>query len=193
MKELPRDHRGYPIPAIVARDGSGKPHFVINDQAARLKAIAHSLCGICGQKLERVRWFIGGPHSAFHEHGAYLDPPMHTECAHFALQCCPYLAIPSYTNFADAQKAASRYNNGPVRVETMVEGRPDVFVAVRSNGTLVHGGYIRPVRPYLRVEYWLHGRKLTKYEGWHIAEEYMRKPMNFSPEHHAILKPEQMR
>src|SRR5262245_45233713 len=134
MRALPRDPRGYPIPVTIGRDQNGKPHFVVNDEAERQRVIAHALCSICGERMSRVRWFVGGPQSAFHEHGAYIDPPMHKDCAHFALQCCPYLAMPSYRGFADTQKVADRFNNGPLMVNTMMPGRPPVFVAVRSDG-----------------------------------------------------------
>ena len=39
MQQLPRDQRGYPVPVIVLRDNSGRPHFTMNDEAKRQRII----------------------------------------------------------------------------------------------------------------------------------------------------------
>src|SRR5215472_13925800 len=92
MAHLPLDPRGYPIPANVYRDAQGRPHFTINDDRKRLEQLRRDACPICDQSLYIGRWFVGGPLSAFHPNGAYIDLPMHHECATYALQVCPYLA-----------------------------------------------------------------------------------------------------
>src|SRR6478672_2277487 len=97
MLHLKIDERGYAIPWGVVVDDNGTAHFAINDHVVRRRSITEDLCGLCGHKLFRGRWFVGGSKSAFHEHGAFIDPPMHSECAHYALQVCPYLAAPRYT------------------------------------------------------------------------------------------------
>jgi hypothetical protein len=94
MKERQVDPRGYPIPWNVLVDSTGKAHFTINDESLRQMAIRDRLCPICGHRLWRGMWFVGGPGSALHEHGAYIDPPMHKPCAEYALKVCPYLAAP---------------------------------------------------------------------------------------------------
>jgi hypothetical protein len=101
MAKLERDRRGLPIPFIVMRDKSGQPHFTINDHAKSARCLREDLCPICGQKLFRGRWFAGGPLSAFHANGCYLDPPTHKECVEYALQVCPFLAAPKYTGRLD--------------------------------------------------------------------------------------------
>jgi hypothetical protein len=45
---------------------------------------------LCGQLLGKHLFFIGGPLCVVNR--LFLDPPMHKECAIFALQVCPHLA-----------------------------------------------------------------------------------------------------
>ena len=80
MQHLPRDHRGYPIPAMVWRDQTGQPHFTINDETVRYMLLIENRCSICGTALLPLRWFVGGPLSAFDPNGMYLDPPVHRDC-----------------------------------------------------------------------------------------------------------------
>ena len=163
MQHLKLDRRGYPVPVAVYHDSDGRPHFTINDEAQRQRLIAGDRCPICGGKLLRGRWFVGGPQSAFHVHGAYIDPPMHNECAHYALQVCPYLAAPNYDRRIE-DKTLPPGSQQPILVDpTMIPERPDYFVAVMATGqrpVLDEMGfvkYLRPTRPYSRIEFWRHG------------------------------------
>jgi len=42
-------------------------------------------------------WMIGGPLSAFHPQGVYIDTPVHYDCGKYALQVCPYSAVSLYS------------------------------------------------------------------------------------------------
>lgn len=176
MARLERDPRGYPIPVTVYRDRGGRPHFTINNEAARQRTIAEDRCPICGGPLLRGRWLVGGPASALHPRGAYIDPPMHDECAHYALRVCPYLAAPSYGKRIDDKTLTDdgKKDAGLMLDPTMMPHRPAVFVAVMfvgrpicisdtvSNGTqrIKMVRHIKPRRPYRRVEFWREGREL---------------------------------
>lgn len=175
MKHLPRDPRGYPIFAMAYRDADGRAHFTINDERERLRLIAEDRCSICGGKLLRGRWFIGGEKSAFHPHGVYQDPAMHRECARYALHVCPYLAAPSYAKLIHG---ATLPANDPVKLvdqtalnspSTVEEVRPAMFVAVHARGQRLRqapaGCVIVPARPYIAVEYWQHGFQLARETG----------------------------
>jgi hypothetical protein len=173
MLHLERDPRGYPIPWGVYRDEDGRAHFTINDEARRLKALARDLCPICGSKLFRGRWFVGGPMSALHEAGAYIDAPMHRECMTYALQVCPYLAAPSYGKRIDDKTLTTP---PPILLEdrTMMPHRPPVFVAVMATGQKLTGGlspHVVPRRPYSQIEYWCEGMRLTTGEGERLVEQ----------------------
>lgn len=171
MRSLPVDRRGYPVPFIVVRDKDGVPHFTINNHELVMKCIKEDLCAICGQKLFRFRWFVGGPLSAFHESGCYNDTPLHHECAQFALRVCPHLAAPKYSKRI-GENAVDRVNaDFKFLVDTtMIPERPIVFVSAMSTGQKYitpFPGVVRvhPIRPYRRVEYWRHGSQLPSTEG----------------------------
>lgn len=171
MRHLPKDARGYPVPYVVYVDIDGKPNFVINDSATRYRCLIDDLCSICGKKLLTGRWFAGGPQSAFHEQGCYIDTPMHGECVRYALVVCPYLAMTSWKTISD--KVAKRADLKGITVidNTMIDERPEVFVAVLATRQKIinYGQYIKPLRPYRRVEYWRHGKMLSKQEGELLA------------------------
>lgn len=165
MAHLPCDHRGYPIPWMVYRDLEDRPHFQINDHVKRMISIDYDLCSICGKKLFRGRWFVGGPMSAYDENGAYIDPPMHDECVHYALKVCPYLAAPRYAHEIGTRTLGKHDRNTLVLTDpTMIDGRPELFVAVMAIGqTLTPGNeYVRPKRPYRAIEWWRHGKRLLE-------------------------------
>jgi len=89
----PRDRRGYPIPYSVLITPNGEPDFRVTDLTRLQKITAHYQCGLCGHQMGRYLAFIGGPLS--HLNRMFTDPPMHAECALYALQVCPYLAMPN--------------------------------------------------------------------------------------------------
>jgi hypothetical protein len=174
MRHLPRDPRGFPIFAMAFRDSTGRAHFTINDETERMRMIHEDCCSVCGKKLLRGRWFIGGEKSAFHPRGVYLDPPMHAECARYALRVCPYLASPSYDKLIHGatMRDGSATLIDPTSIvspSTADEVRPVLFVAVLARGQrtrMTEGGcVIKPSRPYIRVEYWQHGYELAAQQG----------------------------
>jgi hypothetical protein len=177
MKDLPVDDRGYPIPWTVLRGPSdGKPHFAINVEELRLKSIRERLCPICGVRLYRGFWFVGGPGSALHPHGAYIDPPLHKECAEYALKVCPYLAAPRYSGRVDDRtlKAADRARIPILIDRTMYPERPPLFVCGMTIGmTVTESLYLVPKRPWRVLEYWRGGEMLDPIEGRREAEQQL--------------------
>lgn len=164
MRKLERDRRGYPIPVAVFRDSLGKPHFQITDELELRRLIKFDLCPMCGGKLNPKRWFVGGPKSAFSILGAYSDPPMHDECAHYALQVCPYLTAPTYSKRIE-DKTLKDPNSVSTVDERIIVDRPAVFVAIEANGHTVRDRLTVPHLPYSKIEYWLHGAQLSQAEG----------------------------
>lgn len=163
MAHLERDRRGYPIPAIVLRTSDGRPHFTINDDSKVLRAAQLNACGICGKRLHKSGgWFVGGPASAFHPQGAYLDGPVHHECGTFALETCPYLAAPKYAGRIDEGTLtdAQRAEVGVTVDTTMLPDRPDIFVFGRATQfTFARRGpasalMFHPRKPFVEIEYW---------------------------------------
>lgn len=173
MRLLPRDRRGYPVPWIVQRDLTGRPFFVINDTEKVAACARRGLCGICGRKLERDAWLVGGPAAAFHKHGAYLDPAMHKACATYALQVCPYIAAP-YSARIDA--ALAKHGKWPANLRMVQEAdesdlpeQPPFFVLAKPKRVETRDtgrGTFRfhPTRPWLAWEFWRHGAQITEAE-----------------------------
>jgi hypothetical protein len=167
MQRLPRDKRGLPIPTIVFRDDDGNPHFTINDSRRREFVLKSDRCAICNHALFRGRWYVGGPASAFDPRGAYLDPPMHHECARYALQVCPYLAAPHYGRLIDGATLDPDKHAALIALDATVDNtRPPLFVAVMALGHLTTAeGYLLPKKPFRRVEFWKHGKRLAVRRG----------------------------
>ena len=93
MRQLPRDHRGFPIPWFVAVvPQTGERDFRIADYAKRAKAVKSKLCWVCGGKLGQFFAFVIGPMCAVSR--TTSEPPCHLECAHFSAQACPFLIKP---------------------------------------------------------------------------------------------------
>jgi len=165
IAQLPRDARGYPIPWNVLRGNDGAPIFTVNDDRRAWQALRQELCPICGERLGKWRWFVGGPRSAFDEHGWYLDLPGHQECMQFALATCPYLAAPKYLGRIDVPNPAKLPAEVDVLLdETMLSDRPEFFVAVAAARMELNPRplpelqpYVRPARPAFAYEFWRHG------------------------------------
>ena len=164
MQALPKDARGYPIPHNIWRDTQGVAHFTINDHVKAEACLRENRCPICGDALEKTSWLCGGPLSALHPAGAYIDQPTHSECVHYAIRVCPYLAAPKYTKRLDTSGVDPNHANGMLFVDpTVIPDRPPVFVLIEPRAftiTLKNRHYL-PQRPYLHTEFWLKGREIT--------------------------------
>jgi len=177
IARLERDKRDYPIPWNVLRADGGEPFFTVNDDRKAFRALREQRCPLCGEKLGAWKYHVGGIRSAFHEHGWYFDLPGHRECITFALQTCPYLALPKYLGRIDVVNPKKL----PTKVlldETQIPDRPEVFVMVAGSGVELQTRgalipYTRPKRPFRAVEYWRHGRQLSEAE----ALPYLRAAM----------------
>lgn len=88
LKRNPRFH-GFPIPYISYCGPDRIPDFKINDDAKVERAVALNLCGLCGTKLGGYKHLVGGERCA--ESLCFIDPPMHEQCAIYALKVCPFL------------------------------------------------------------------------------------------------------
>ena len=167
---LPHDGRGYPIPWNVLRGTDGAPFFIINDDRKAFQALRAKLCPICGERLGRWKWFVGGLRSAFSTPLAVTSSlPGHRECMEYALQVCPYLAIPKYLRCADAIAHPEKLpvGHGILLNETVIPERPEVMVAVcASKIELLDRGplqpYLKPVQPFDDWTYWRHGERINE-------------------------------
>ncbi len=143
----------------------------MNDDRKAYHALLRDLCPICGERLGRWKWFVGGLQSAFHPAGCYLDLPGHRDCIEYALQVCPYLAIPKYLRHADAIAHPEKLPVGHEILldETVIPERPEVMVAVCARRIeLIDRGLLQPClkpeRPFDDWTYWRHGKQIDEAE-----------------------------
>jgi hypothetical protein len=172
-----RDRRGLPIPFVVYRDAEGVPHFTVNDVQKLDTILSNKLCGLCGKPLKLGQiWLIGGPGSSFLEDGLFIDPPMHEECARYAIQVCAFLAAPNYSRRIEA-RTLKEGDMAYVHDNQIAPPRPLFFVLTRTSGFKLidpdDGSgqkYIQPRRPWKDVEFWKNGARITQAEAEKIAE-----------------------
>ena len=189
MKDVPipfnlskndRDRRGLPIPFIVYRDTRGVPHFTVDDTDRVNWVLSKKLCGLCGKPLKPGQmWLTGGPASSFLEDGMYTTPHAHKECARYAIQVCPYLALPTYTRLIEDKTLKPEAIDSATQVHNdgIAPPRPPFLVLARTSGIKLvdsHDGsgkkYILPRRPWKDVEFWRDGKQITQSEAEKIAQ-----------------------
>jgi hypothetical protein len=181
---LPRDARGLPLPANLARDAqTGRPIFAGADLNKEIDLLCEGRCAVTGTKLDKDDvWFVSTPDLALSPFGMILDAPVCGEAKEFSLQVCPYFSIPTYQELSLAQKDAITKNHGFDPVATSAQ--PDRFAAVRVRGfnttPTKNGMRYRPSRTFTRVEFWKGGLLERAFEGDAI------KPL--LEEHHARAK-----
>lgn len=160
LAELPRDTRGYPIPAGAWRDpATGEYDFRVLNQQIRLDALKNKRCAISGElMLPGEYWFIGGPVNF--EGRLFVDGPMRYEAAEFSLMTCPHLAL-----------SASKYRRTGVEDKfrpagTTLEKSPILMLAMARHYRLEEIKdfvYVRATA-WRAVSWWQDGRRLTKPE-----------------------------
>jgi hypothetical protein len=123
MAKLPRDRRGYPIPDSAFIRPDGTPDFTTVDHAKWITAAKFRRCGICGNTMHGRVWFVGGP--ACEANRLFFDHPMHEECAKYALQVCPFLALP-VMHYRKKQEEVIGFIKQPVH--SMSDVKPDRFM-----------------------------------------------------------------
>lgn len=190
--------RGYPVPWIVMQI-NGQYEFAVNNHLRVMRCVKECRCAICGNRLDPVMWWVGGPVAALDPHGAYADTALHHECMVYALKVCPYLAMRNWQAGRSTDNAIERLRDGPADLidHTMIPGRPEVFMAVAARSFTVSSGSNwtdpptqHPARPYLLIEYWRLGMKLDDVQGHELAESEFRKraPWNQARAEAAVTK-----
>ena len=91
MRNLPLDHRGFPVPWFVAWV-DGAPDFRVIGPGKIVEAVNGQKCWLCGQRLGAFKTFVIGPMCAVNRISS--EPPSHLDCAEFAAKACPFLTQP---------------------------------------------------------------------------------------------------
>lgn len=152
IARLPRDVRGFPVPAFVYRPAgwkSGDPlDMRVVDVDTLMRSARQRTCGVCGGTLFRRVWFIGGPMCLDNR---IFESPTHRECAEYSLAVCPHLSR-SGAAYSDRPSTATVQDPNLVRV------RPPYQVLVSTYGyaLVTHDpetGHRLP-KPLCRIEPW---------------------------------------
>lgn len=86
-----RPHHGrFPIPFITHVREDGRPDFRVQSIDARKEVAERNLCQLCGEPLKDFANFVGFTSSVMAR--SFGEPPMHPNCASYALLVCPFLA-----------------------------------------------------------------------------------------------------
>lgn len=112
--------RKLPVPFTNIIMDDGTPDFTTIDARKTVRCATERLCGVCGKPLGYWIAFLGGPKSA--ETHAYVDPPMHEECARAAVKLCPFIAMPSMV------RRKTPLTPDSIVPEGWADNRPEVFV-----------------------------------------------------------------
>ena len=150
---LPKDERGYPIPyGVFWKDGV--PDFRQIDHVKWVECTEKHLCGICGNKLDKNFCFVGGKLSI--KNRLFTDSPMHIECAVYALQVCPFLAMPKFGYLNKQREDAAVY-------EFVSNEKPEVFgMGVTSKYSVIRidNGYALHSGRFSRIVLWKDGKQV---------------------------------
>ena len=184
LQSLEKDSRGYVIPFVILRDpNNGRPYFQVNDENKINQAIREDRCAICGDKMGHDKWLVGGPMSAFHPHGAYIDTPTHQDCLHYAMKVCPYLAVPNYKKRIDLSNVDM--GDFPEHMffqdPTQDDIRVPFFVAIHVRSFTVSRPrlgerYLHPDKNFLAVEYWNEGEQIDELTAAKLFKEHQENP-----------------
>jgi hypothetical protein len=103
LRQLPIDHRGYPVPWFVQWvDARGRetdamtrgaiPEFRLMDGRKWARAVREGRCWVCGDLLGVYKTFVVGPMCGINR--TTTEPPSHLECAEWSAVNCPFLVRP---------------------------------------------------------------------------------------------------
>ena len=160
IARLPRDRRGFPIPAFVgAVDKNGEPDFRIVSPNHMAKCVRQNRCWICGDVMGTRKAFALGPMCCVNRVSS--EPPSHYDCAVFAAKACPFLSNPA---------AKRRERDLPENREVagiLIERNPGVtaiwmtrFYSIMN----VSNGLLFAVGEPEELEFYARGRKATRAE-----------------------------
>ncbi|AYJ85321.1 hypothetical protein D3Y57_04710 (plasmid) [Sphingomonas paeninsulae] len=161
MRDLPVDHRGFPVPWFVAWV-DGEPQFPVADGRKFGLAQRQDRCWVCGGKLGRIKAFVIGPMCAVNRVSS--EPPSHLECARFSARRCPFLSQPRMKRVGE--KNLPHGINQPAG--TMIKRNPGVALVYLSLGYSSfgdgRGGTLFDIGKPHAVEWYAEGREATRAE-----------------------------
>lgn len=163
IKALQRDKRGYPIPRFVDRSADkpdGEPDFRVMNPGFMMSCITKALCWICGGRLGRYGTFSVGPMCCITRTSS--EPPSHRDCAQYAVQVCPFLAVP------EMRRIETGLPEGVTMAGTGIARNPGVIalwtVLSYKRFSYGRGGVLIEMGDPETVEWWCRARAATRAE-----------------------------
>lgn len=160
LNRLPRTPAGLPIPWFVAWK-DGRYDFRVVDARKLEPAVKHRLCWLCGQQMGRMMCFVVGPMCVVNR--ASSEPPMHRDCAEYALRACPFLTQPRRVR----REGGGLMPHEPGMAGTAILRNPGVsalYVTRSYTVAKVPGGVLFDMGPPEEVAWWSEGRAATRAE-----------------------------
>jgi hypothetical protein len=168
IARLPKDERGYPVPAFVEwiRDGEAaktgapgaRPDFRYANFEFRERAWRQGLCWICGDPLGRHRVYAIGPMCVVNR--TTMEPPSHRDCAEFAAKACPFLVRPRMRRLPEAE--------GDAAPGTLIKRNPGCVCLYETSEAKRfgdgRGGWLIRLGEPERVDWWAEGRTARREE-----------------------------
>lgn len=94
MARRPVNRRGFPVPWFVTeKDAAGDWDFVNLCPLRVVEAVRRKVCFLCGGQLGKYMAFVIGPMCSINRVSS--EPPVHKECAEYAVRACPFLVNPN--------------------------------------------------------------------------------------------------
>ena len=163
LRYLPRTLAGVPIPWFVAWDGD-RYDFRVVEARKIAPAVKQRICWLCGLPLGRMMCFVVGPMCVVNRVSS--EPPMHRECAEYALRACPFLTQPS----RERREGGGLMPLEPTMAGTAILRNPGVsalYVTRSYTVAKVPGGVLFDMGPPEEVAWWSEGRAATRAEVEH--------------------------
>lgn len=159
IRMLPRDRRGYPVPAFV-RWIDNEPDFRIISPTHMVRCVTEHCCWICGTPIrDRTCSFVLGPMCAVNRVNS--EPPSHNACAVFAAINCPFLSKP----LAKRNEKGLPENRHVAGIH--IDRNPGCCLVWQTTGyvpQVVDNGVLFRVGDPLRIDAFAQGRRATRAE-----------------------------
>lgn len=169
IAKLPKDDRGYPVPAFVewmidgnpvARAYPGAyPDFRYARSHFRAQAFRQGLCWICGEPTGVHKVYAIGPMCVINR--TTMEPASHRQCAEFAVKACPFLVRPRMRRLPFGEDEPRQ------AAGTMIERNPGcvcLYETREAKAFAVDKNWLIRLGKPDRVDWWAEGRQATRAE-----------------------------
>lgn len=164
---------GYIVPYFVCwylgrepvheRTPGAVPSFQTVDAVRAIHCRRQRLCWICGKQIGTYKWFVFGPAGVVAQQS--VEPPSHMDCAHYAVQVCPFMLNPNKhirvnRPLRESEQVTPDLSTHNPGVSVLWVTKTFLPVPIDPK----NGVYRYDVGEPEMIEYWREGRKATRAE-----------------------------